>query len=144
MKSPDLDFLIDIIIYDGQSRLFHDFRHPNDLGYKILAKNIMEVVFMKTYFTFLLPKNLLKFLIVLLFSAIDSRSRSLIKSKASRTSSLAYPINEKAYLGISAGFHDSSACLVGVNGSILFASSEERFTRIKGDRSFRRILLQRL
>ena len=46
MKSPDLDFLIDITsIYDGQSRLFHDFRHPNDLGYKILAKNIMEVVF---------------------------------------------------------------------------------------------------
>ena len=39
-------------------------------------------------------------------------------------------------LGISSGFHDSSACLVDSNGSILFASSEERFTRQKGDSSF--------
>ena len=39
-------------------------------------------------------------------------------------------------LGISTGFHDSSACLVDEKGNILFASSEERFSRIKGDSSF--------
>lgn len=38
-------------------------------------------------------------------------------------------------LGISCYFHDSAACLV-KNGEILVASSEERFTRIKGDSSF--------
>ena len=39
-------------------------------------------------------------------------------------------------LGISSGFHDSSACLVSESGNILFASSEERFSRVKGDSSF--------
>ena len=39
-------------------------------------------------------------------------------------------------LGISAGFHDSSACLVDTNGKVHYASSEERFTRKKGDKGF--------
>jgi carbamoyltransferase len=39
-------------------------------------------------------------------------------------------------LGISAGFHDSSACVVGSNGAIVYAASEERYSRIKGDRGF--------
>ena len=39
-------------------------------------------------------------------------------------------------LGISAGFHDSSAALVSSNGQVIYAASEERFTRVKGDRSF--------
>lgn len=38
-------------------------------------------------------------------------------------------------LGISAYYHDSSACLID-NGRILSAVQEERFTRIKHDRSF--------
>ena len=41
-----------------------------------------------------------------------------------------------ALFGISYGFHDSAAALVGHDGRIHFASSEERFTRIKGDRSW--------
>ncbi len=40
------------------------------------------------------------------------------------------------FLGISCGFHDSAVALVGIDGSVLFASSEERFTRIKGDSSW--------
>ena len=43
---------------------------------------------------------------------------------------------ENLILGISAGFHDSSACLVDYSGNIIFASSEERFSRVKGDKSF--------
>lgn len=38
-------------------------------------------------------------------------------------------------LGISAFYHDSAACLV-VNGKILAAAQEERFTRVKHDQSF--------
>src|SRR5579871_678145 len=38
-------------------------------------------------------------------------------------------------LGISAFYHDSAACLI-KDGEILFAAQEERFTRIKHDRSF--------
>ncbi len=38
-------------------------------------------------------------------------------------------------LGISAFYHDSSACLV-LDGKILAACQEERFTRIKHDSSF--------
>ena len=38
-------------------------------------------------------------------------------------------------LGISAYYHDSSAALV-INGEIIAAAQEERFTRIKGDSSF--------
>ncbi|MEX1257753.1 MAG: carbamoyltransferase [Gemmatimonadota bacterium] len=38
-------------------------------------------------------------------------------------------------LGISAFYHDSAACLV-VDGKIVAAASEERFTRIKGDSAF--------
>ena len=38
-------------------------------------------------------------------------------------------------LGISAYYHDSSACLID-NGRILSAAQEERFTRIKHDSSF--------
>ena len=38
-------------------------------------------------------------------------------------------------LGISAFFHDSSVTLL-ENGKILYASQEERFTRVKNDSSF--------
>ena len=38
-------------------------------------------------------------------------------------------------LGISAFYHDSSACLI-KDGQILFAIQEERYTRIKHDQSF--------
>ncbi|ABM78336.1 carbamoyltransferase C-terminal domain-containing protein [Prochlorococcus marinus] len=41
-----------------------------------------------------------------------------------------------AILGISSGFHDSAAALLSYEGKILFASSEERFTRRKGDKSW--------
>ena len=39
-------------------------------------------------------------------------------------------------LGLSTGFHDSSSCILDFQGNILFAASEERFSRIKGDSSF--------
>ena len=42
----------------------------------------------------------------------------------------------KAYLGISFGFHDSAVALTSVSGKILFAASEERFSRVKGDSSW--------
>ena len=42
----------------------------------------------------------------------------------------------KVLLGISCGYHDSAAALVAFTGEVLFASSEERFTRIKGDSSY--------
>ena len=38
-------------------------------------------------------------------------------------------------LGISAYYHDSAACLFR-NGTLLGAAEEERFTGIKGDKSF--------
>jgi carbamoyltransferase len=38
-------------------------------------------------------------------------------------------------LGISAFYHDSAACLI-VNGQIIAAAQEERFTRVKHDQSF--------
>ena len=38
-------------------------------------------------------------------------------------------------IGISAFYHDSAACLM-KNGEIIFAASEERFSRIKNDSSF--------
>ena len=38
-------------------------------------------------------------------------------------------------LGISAYYHDAAACLI-YNGKILSAAQEERFTRIKHDKSF--------
>jgi carbamoyltransferase len=40
------------------------------------------------------------------------------------------------FLGISAFYHDSAAALVGEDGKILYAISEERITRVKGDRAF--------
>ena len=40
-----------------------------------------------------------------------------------------------AILGISAFYHDSAACLV-VDGEIIAAAQEERFTRIKHDYNF--------
>ena len=43
---------------------------------------------------------------------------------------------KKAILGISCGYHDSAAALVTFSGRVIYASSEERFTRIKGDSSF--------
>ncbi len=44
-------------------------------------------------------------------------------------------MKETIILGISCYYHDSAACLL-KNGEILAASSEERFSRIKGDNSF--------
>lgn len=41
----------------------------------------------------------------------------------------------KIILGISAYYHDSAAAII-VDGKIIAAASEERFTRIKGDSSF--------
>ena len=38
-------------------------------------------------------------------------------------------------IGISAFYHDAAACLV-VDGEIIAAAQEERFTRIKHDQSF--------
>ena len=38
-------------------------------------------------------------------------------------------------LGLSAYYHDSAACLV-VDGEIVAAAQEERFTRVKHDASF--------
>jgi len=38
-------------------------------------------------------------------------------------------------LGISAFYHDSAACLV-IDGEIVAAAQEERFTRIKHDHHF--------
>ena len=38
-------------------------------------------------------------------------------------------------LGISAFYHDSAACIL-VNGKIIAAAQEERFTRIKHDSSY--------
>ena len=42
----------------------------------------------------------------------------------------------KCYLGIEFGFHDSAAALVKDDLTILYASSEERFSRKKGDAQF--------
>ena len=42
-----------------------------------------------------------------------------------------------AILGISAFYHDSAAALI-VDGTIVAAAQEERFTRIKHDQSFPR------
>jgi carbamoyltransferase len=41
----------------------------------------------------------------------------------------------KKILGISAFYHDSAACII-INGKIVFAAQEERFTRIKHDENF--------
>src|SRR5713226_7823519 len=43
--------------------------------------------------------------------------------------------NQMNILGISAFYHDSAACLV-VDGEIVAAAQEERFTRIKHDYNF--------
>ena len=39
-------------------------------------------------------------------------------------------------IGLSAGFHDSAVSILSLSGEILYASSEERFSRKKGDRKF--------
>ena len=41
-------------------------------------------------------------------------------------------------IGISAGYHDSACCLL-VNGALVAAVEEERFSRVKNDRSFPRL-----
>ena len=46
-------------------------------------------------------------------------------------------------LGISAFYHDSSVCLVD-NGHIVYASQEERFSRIKHDSKFPSLALKDL
>ena len=43
--------------------------------------------------------------------------------------------NKIVILGISAYYHDSAVAVL-VNGQIIVAASEERFTRIKGDSNF--------
>ncbi|MBV1900916.1 MAG: hypothetical protein KUG56_04510, partial [Kordiimonadaceae bacterium] len=43
--------------------------------------------------------------------------------------------NKKAVLGLSALYHDSGVALVGHDGEILFAAHEERYTRIKHDKT---------
>jgi len=43
--------------------------------------------------------------------------------------------DKKYILGISAFYHDSAACLI-INGEIIAAAHEERFTRLKHDKSF--------
>jgi len=51
---------------------------------------------------------------------------------------LSYQYNIKKddiILGISSYLHDSSICLL-LNGKIIYASQEERHTRIKNDNSF--------
>ena len=47
----------------------------------------------------------------------------------------------KIILGISAFYHDSAACLL-IDGKIVSAAQEERFTRIKHDKSFPKNALQ--
>ena len=42
-------------------------------------------------------------------------------------------------LGISAFFHDSAASLI-INGKLVAAAQEERFTRIKHDKNFQKTL----
>ena len=44
-------------------------------------------------------------------------------------------------IGISAYFHDSAACLI-VDGEIIAAAQEERFTRKKHDASFPRFAIE--
>ena len=44
-------------------------------------------------------------------------------------------MDNKLHLGISAYYHDSAAALVS-NEKIIFASQEERFTRVKHDNCF--------
>ena len=44
-------------------------------------------------------------------------------------------INLMYILGISAYYHDSAACLI-LDGKVVAAAQEERFTRIKHDSSF--------
>ena len=46
-------------------------------------------------------------------------------------------------IGISAFFHDSAVCLI-EDGEIIYASQEERFSRIKHDSSFPMKALQNL
>ena len=46
-------------------------------------------------------------------------------------------------IGISAYFHDSAAALI-ENGKIIYASQEERFTRIKHDSNFPKNALKNL
>src|SRR5215471_19112504 len=42
---------------------------------------------------------------------------------------------ESKILGVSAFYHDSAACLV-IDGEIVAAAQEERFTRVKHDHNF--------
>ena len=44
-------------------------------------------------------------------------------------------------LGISAFYHDSAAAII-VNGEIICAAQEERFTRVKHDKSFPKNAIQ--
>ena len=44
-------------------------------------------------------------------------------------------------LGISAFYHDSAACIL-IDGKIIAAAQEERFTRIKHDSSFPKKAIQ--
>lgn len=45
-------------------------------------------------------------------------------------------MKQEVFLGVSSGFHDSAAALLDFDGRIIYAASEERFSRIKGDSSW--------
>jgi carbamoyltransferase len=51
-------------------------------------------------------------------------------------------MTSKVLLGISCGFHDSAAALVGTDGSVIYASSEERSSRVKGDSAWPQMSIQ--
>src|SRR5207248_9990465 len=64
----------------------------------------------------------------------------LVLAKSSELEPFIYTIfwrspSVSTILGISAFYHDSAACLV-VDGEIVAAAQEERFTRVKHDHNF--------
>lgn len=59
----------------------------------------------------------------------------LVLASSSALAPFIYSLLMTSVLGISAFYHDSAACLV-VDGEIIAAAQEERFTRIKHDHRF--------
>ena len=62
------------------------------------------------------------------FNSVNSRI-------SSRAVYLHHILEMKSILGISAFYHDSAACIL-IDGEIIAAAQEERFTRIKHDPSY--------
>ena len=100
--------------------------------------------FFKDFFYFLLKRKkfwlfpIIRFTIFQFFNCTDTRNscstiylHHFLKMKKIRI------------IGISAFFHDSAVCLI-ENGEIIYASQEERFSRIKHDSSFPMKALQNL